>query len=442
MRAPLVIVIALVAGCGKKATDAKPGQSLPPAIAIPRAESGVPLADARWPPAIVWVSATGALEVTVTHGTDKRELAGTRNPVADWRAVKEAIILGVAPSNQVDEGSAGSDDPPPPPEEDRVEPTDRPEGQVRMMREPDDPELARAQAIEKAREAGILAETGARGSAPGRLSLARAKPIHDLDLRAPIIAAAPEAPAVVVAQLVMRLGGMIAVSTNGAPAVMASGFSPEGEREREGATWLELVGGASGVTLVDAGAGKLTAVPWSNGALDREALGRLLGSDAANIDVLAGAGMTAQQLVDVLALLDHRQGTTFSLGETVVDPGQRLAQITSAQKAARIADEVRIGLPNAAGDLPKSVIRERVHGIVDKIRTCYDDARAKHPGISGTITTQFFITPNGDVASADAQGVDTALSSCVVGLLKALTFPKPRGGGVMVNYPVTFASPD
>jgi hypothetical protein len=58
--------------------------------------------------------------------------------------------------------------------------------------------------------------------------------------------------------------------------------------------------------------------------------------------------------------------------------------------------------------------------------------------LAGTVQVQFFIKPDGTVASAAASGVDPAVASCVADVIKSLAFPKPNGGGgVQVNYPFT-----
>jgi hypothetical protein len=73
-----------------------------------------------------------------------------------------------------------------------------------------------------------------------------------------------------------------------------------------------------------------------------------------------------------------------------------------------------------------------------KIEDCYAKALATNPTIAGTVSVQFFITPKGTVASSSASGVDPALATCVAGVVKALVFPPPQGGGgVQVNYPFT-----
>jgi hypothetical protein len=52
---------------------------------------------------------------------------------------------------------------------------------------------------------------------------------------------------------------------------------------------------------------------------------------------------------------------------------------------------------------------------------------------------QFFIRPDGKVATATASGVDPDVASCVAEVIRQIEFPKPKGGGgVQVNYPFVF----
>ena len=61
------------------------------------------------------------------------------------------------------------------------------------------------------------------------------------------------------------------------------------------------------------------------------------------------------------------------------------------------------------------------------------------PGLSGTVQTQFFISPNGTVTASNGSGVDAEVANCVADVIRGIEFPKPKGGGgVQVNYPFTF----
>ena len=106
---------------------------------------------------------------------------------------------------------------------------------------------------------------------------------------------------------------------------------------------------------------------------------------------------------------------------------------------AAAVPQVRIGQPNAVGDLDKAIIRRYIKRNIAKITYCYEKELLAKPGLAGTVSTQFFISPNGKVSSSRAAGVDGAVSSCVAGVIGAIEFPKPKGGGgVQVNYPFTF----
>jgi hypothetical protein len=100
---------------------------------------------------------------------------------------------------------------------------------------------------------------------------------------------------------------------------------------------------------------------------------------------------------------------------------------------------VSIGQPNAQGDLDKAIIRRYIKRNIQKITYCYEKELLVKPQLSGTVQTQFFITPDGNVASATGKGVDQNVADCVANVIKGIEFPKPKGGGgVQVNYPFTF----
>jgi hypothetical protein len=104
--------------------------------------------------------------------------------------------------------------------------------------------------------------------------------------------------------------------------------------------------------------------------------------------------------------------------------------------------EARLGRQSAVGDLDKAIIRRVMKQHVADFEGCLVEPGMK-PGLAGVVSTEFFISPKGTVASAKAAGVDDKLAACVTGVLKSLAFPAPKGGGgVQVNYPLTFRPPD
>jgi hypothetical protein len=102
---------------------------------------------------------------------------------------------------------------------------------------------------------------------------------------------------------------------------------------------------------------------------------------------------------------------------------------------------VSIGQPSAEGDLDKAIIRRYIKRNIQKIQYCYEKQLLAKPTLAGTVSAQFFITPNGSVAQSNGSGLDPDVASCVAEVIKNIEFPKPKGGGgVQVNYPFTFHS--
>jgi hypothetical protein len=94
---------------------------------------------------------------------------------------------------------------------------------------------------------------------------------------------------------------------------------------------------------------------------------------------------------------------------------------------------------HGGGDLDKSIIRRYIKRQSSKLSYCYEKQLLARPGMSGDITVQFIIMPNGHVQAPAAKGFDNEVASCVAGVIGEIEFPAPKGGGtVQVNYPLTF----
>lgn len=104
---------------------------------------------------------------------------------------------------------------------------------------------------------------------------------------------------------------------------------------------------------------------------------------------------------------------------------------------------VSIGQPNSQGDLDKAIIRRYVKRNIQKIQYCYEKELLTKKTLKGTLTAEFTISPNGNVTSSTASGLDSNVDTCVANVIKAIEFPKPHGGGsVTVKYPFTFRPAD
>jgi len=301
--------------------------------------------------------------------------------------VKQAYIpdsgINVEMANMEDtsarSANASLEDPPPPEEEDKPDDgedesggtgtamaleegkmgkkdSDRAEGQYKMQKNSDDPQLARQQAIEQARTAGILGSTalqqgGAFASLTGTGDISSG--FDDTNIYGGLL-------------------GNEAGEMNGGFGYGRSGFGPGGG----GTGWGTIGTGRYGT-------------------------------------------------------IGHGSGTGSGYGVGGGRGGMR--------GRSSAVPTVSIGQPNAQGDLDKAIIRRYIKRNIQKIQYCYEKELLAKSNLSGTVQTQFFITPNGNVASSTGSGVDSEVANCVANVIKGIEFPKPKGGGgVQVNYPFTF----
>jgi pSer/pThr/pTyr-binding forkhead associated (FHA) protein len=275
--------------------------------------------------------------------------------------------------------SSSQDDPPPPPPEEQNDDgkdesggtgtamaldegkmgkkdSDRATGQYKMKKEQEDPQLARQQAIDQARNAGILGNTaltqgGAFASLTGTGDISSG--FDDSNIYGGLL-------------------GNEAGEMNGGFGYGRSGFGPGGG----GTGWGTIGTGRYGTIGHGSGTGSGYGVGGGRGGMR---------------------------------------------GRTAAVP------------------TVSIGQPNAQGDLDKAIIRRYIKRNIQKITYCYEKQLLAKPGLAGTVQTQFFISPNGNVTASSGSGVDPEVANCVADVIHQIEFPKPKGGGgVQVNYPFTF----
>ena len=100
---------------------------------------------------------------------------------------------------------------------------------------------------------------------------------------------------------------------------------------------------------------------------------------------------------------------------------------------------VHIGNAVATGDLDKNIIRRYIRQKLPRITYCYEKQLLVREDLSGTVVTQFQISPQGAVLNSKAEGVSKEVADCVADVIQGIQFPKPKGGGlVQVRYPFTF----
>lgn len=108
--------------------------------------------------------------------------------------------------------------------------------------------------------------------------------------------------------------------------------------------------------------------------------------------------------------------------------------------------EVDIGItssePMVVGSLDKELIRKVIHANRNSIKYCYESQLNRFPKLDGKVAVRFIISPEGSVKQSNvAQSTvnNAELEACVAGRVRTWTFPKPKGGGmVVVTYPFIF----
>jgi len=181
----------------------------------------------------------------------------------------------------------------------------------------------------------------------------------------------------------------------------------------------------SGVT--EGGFASLTGTgDISSGFDDSNIYGGLLGSD-----VGSGGGGTGWGTIGTgrYGVIGHGSGTSSGYG---VGPNRK--------RGGMGIPSTSIGQPTTKGDLDKAIIRRYVKRNIQKITYCYEKALLgdKTGKLAGTVTVSFTIRDDGLVADSTGEGVSKDVADCVAAVIGNIEFPKPKGGPVVVRYPLTF----
>lgn len=111
------------------------------------------------------------------------------------------------------------------------------------------------------------------------------------------------------------------------------------------------------------------------------------------------------------------------------------------KRTGAIPNTTVLGTPTSGGNLDKAIIKRYIKRAQSKIAYCYESELLARPTLEGQVQVSFMISGSGTVMSASGQGMDGKVASCVAGVIKNISFPKPTdGGNVQVNYPFTFHS--
>ncbi|MEZ4268956.1 MAG: AgmX/PglI C-terminal domain-containing protein [Myxococcota bacterium] len=124
---------------------------------------------------------------------------------------------------------------------------------------------------------------------------------------------------------------------------------------------------------------------------------------------------------------------------------KEVAKLERREKPAEVRGTVQglRTLAKVSGELSKSDVLAVIGAHQRAFNRCYEKELMSSPGLSGKITFQWTITPDGKVSGASQQTStmsNTEVSTCVLGIIRGMKFPKPTGGSVQVVYPFIFRS--
>lgn len=409
-----IAAVVLVLVCGCKGDASAPVEVPPPPSAAPTAyplvgktEAVVPLAKAARPSHVVWIGAKG-YELGQIERAWTGAVPATRTPIA---SLDELVAAIAPPPETIERAKTG------------VDPWSTP--------------IAEAPALRRGFDRAFAA-TGMRLEDP----------------TVPLVLAAPTIPAASVVTIVWKLGARLGVvQRGGALAVLRTSFRrvpkdvlPDDERDG----WVELHLGPDHIDVLSLPANGRAVVPWTKGALDVAALRavyRGFGKKAPPLDVFVDDTVPYGHLIETLVALDELGVTMLGLGPSAGPVEARVPRVIAlrAERSGYISATAVLegGRVTAQGDLDKREILRVLRAKFGDFTKCYEPALAKQPDLAGQINIQFFITPNGTVATAWAGGLAVPVTTCVQDAVKAAAFPAPKGGGgVQVNYWVRFRPRD
>jgi hypothetical protein len=120
----------------------------------------------------------------------------------------------------------------------------------------------------------------------------------------------------------------------------------------------------------------------------------------------------------------------------------RIARLPTHRDRVPRGPAVSIGEAVGVGDgLPRDVIRRQIRLRRAQFSHCYEQELIRRPDLAGRVMIRFIIGQQGQVISSNVaeNSMDgSTVGQCVAQVVHRISFPAPRQGVVVVNYPFTF----
>ena len=100
------------------------------------------------------------------------------------------------------------------------------------------------------------------------------------------------------------------------------------------------------------------------------------------------------------------------------------------------------GTPVILGALDRSLTMKVIDQNLGRLKYCYQREVTNNPSLKGKITVKFVVAKDGTVSKANIESSsmrNPKVEDCLTKAFMRFTFPKPKGGGmVIVSYPFAF----
>ncbi len=160
---------------------------------------------------------------------------------------------------------------------------------------------------------------------------------------------------------------------------------------------------------------------------------------SSSAEACAVAECIKQELADV-------NSGKLSIERGSIDLALVLERDKVPQRSAEPSDPLGGDDPTSCVDpevarLSRKVVRQLVGTTHDKLKQCYGQALVRRHDAAGTVTFEFVIGQDGEMASVQAREstlYDCGAIQCMLAELRPLRFPAPVGRGVRVVYPIKY----
>ncbi len=123
----------------------------------------------------------------------------------------------------------------------------------------------------------------------------------------------------------------------------------------------------------------------------------------------------------------------------------KVAKLKARQKGRVVRGKVRASKSRARiggeGELDKAKVYAVIKRATGRIRACYERALLKKPTLGGQIKFSWTITTSGSASGVRVRSssiADAGVGKCIMGVLRKLRYPKPKGGAVTISFPFMF----